>query len=224
MNRPAPRARTSQALRLARAAAGMPTDTVAAACGLSDQALRKHLRNLPARGPCAATVAVMAAAQRLPETPEGAAVVHRACPPPAVRAARPSDLDVVNAVKGSASWALAYNPFRGGSMELYAFSCTSGLHRSVIIALAAGIDPFCRKGIARSSLCPPPILQRLAHDPDDDVRDAAAHSLRRCCCDEPSGRTCKDVNSPKSTLELTLEHLAPAEEDYEINMSLRLLT
>ena len=224
MNRPSPRARTSQALRLARAAAGMPTDTVAAACGLSEQALRKCLRSLPARGRCAATVAALAAAQRLPKTPQHAVVAHRACPPPAVRAAHPADLEAVNAARGSASWALARNPFRGGSMELYAYTYTSRLHRSVIIALAAGNEPSYRKGIAQNSLCPPLVLERLAHDPDDYVRDAAAHSLRRCCCDEPSGETCKAANSPTTTLESTNTYLELVREDYEITMSLRRLT
>lgn len=201
MNRLAPKARTSQALRLARAAAGMPTDTVAAVCGLSDQALRKHLRNLPARGRCAATVAALAAAQRLPEPPQRAVVAHRACPPPAMRAARPTDLEAVNAAKGSASWALAHNPFRGASMELYAFACTSGLHRSVIVALASARDYFHRTSIAYNPLCPPPILQQLAHDPSPGVRDTAAHTLRRCCCDEPSQQTCGIVDHMQESLE-----------------------
>ena len=197
----------------------MPIGDVAAVCELTEQALRKHLRSLPARGLCATTVAALAAAQRLPEPPHLAAVAHRACPPPAVRAARPGHLTAVNAAKGSSSWGLARNPFRRS--ELYAFTYTSGLHRSVIIALAAGDDPLYRKGIAQNSLCPPPVLEQLAHDPDDDVRDAAAHSLRRCCCDEPSGQSCEAV---KTTTESTDTYLESALKDYELPVSLSLLT
>ena len=114
-----PTAQPRSALRLARAAAGVPISTAAAVCGLTDRTLRKHLRNLPARGRCAATVAALAAAQRLPGPPDRAAVTHRACPPPAVRAARPGDLDAVAAAAGSASWALAHLPIRGGGDERF---------------------------------------------------------------------------------------------------------
>ena len=224
MNRLAPKARTSEALRLARAAAGMPTDTVAAVCGLSDQTLRKHLRSLPARGRCAATVGTLAAAQRLPEPPQRAVVAHRACPPPAVRAARPADLEAVNAAKGSASWALAHNSFRGSSMDLYAYTYTSRLHRSVIVALASARDELHRTGIAQNSLCPPLILERLAHDPSPGARAAAAHTLRRCDCGEPSQQTCQVADRARKTLESTNSYLELVQDDDRLAMSLRRLT
>ena len=157
-------------MRLARAAAGVTTERVAAVCGLTDQDLRKHLRNLPARGRCAATVAALAAAQRAPEGPHSAAVAHRACPPPAVRAAWLTDLEAVTAAKGSASWTLGLRPHRGDSIDLYMFSHTPRLHRSVMIGLAVATDDFYRQGIAQNPLCPSAILERLAQDPDEGVR------------------------------------------------------
>ena len=220
MTSPTSKARSLAALRLTRAAAAAPTETIAEVCGLSDQALRKHLRNLPARGRCAATVAALAAAQKLPDPADSAAVAHWACPPPAVRAARPGDLDAVKAARGSASWALAHQPFRGGSIEFHAFISTARLHRSVTAAVAASSS---RRLAAEDPLCPPAILERLAHDPNDDVRDAAAHTQRRCCCDEPPGRTCEAADTQKRAQEATNAYLQDIRQEYEITMSLRYL-
>ena len=223
MNRHTPKARTIDAVRRARAAAGMPTSTVAAASGLSDLELRKRLRSLPARGRCAATIAALAAAQRLPDTPHSAAAAHRACPPPAVRAAWLDDLDAVAAVRGSASWALAHQPFRGITMEMYPFTYTGRMHRSVIVALATTVrdNSLYRLGVAHNQLCPAAILERLAHDEDDRVRGVAAHTQRRCCCDEPSGRTCKAAAEPQRRLEAVYRCLDDQREDYERFVSLR---
>lgn len=200
MTRPTPKARSYTALRLARAAAGVTTERVAAVCGLTDQDLRKHLRNLPARGRCAATVAALAAAQRAPEPPHSAAVAHRACPPPAVRAAWLTDLEAVTAARGSASWTLGLRPHRGDSIDLYMFSHTPRLHRSVMIGLAVATDDFYRQGIAQNPLCPSAILERLAQDPDEGVRDVATHNQRRCCCDTLSGRTCTTAEHLRKSL------------------------
>ena len=224
MTRPTPRAQSFSALRMARAAAGMPTERAAAVCGLTDQALRKHLRNLPARGRCAATVAAVAASQKAPEPPSSAAVRHRACPPPAVRAARLTCLEAVAAARGSASWALGHLPHRDGSMELHAFSYTERLHRSVMITLAGAKDEFYRLGIARNPSCPSAILKKLAHDPDERVRAAAAHTLRRCCCDEPSGQPCEAVEATKRTLESAQEYMLSVREDQYQTVTLRDLT
>ena len=217
-----PRAQPRSALRLARAAAGMPISTAAAVCGLTDQALRKHLRNLPARGRCAATVAALAAAQRLPAPPDRAAVVHRACPPPAVRAARPADLDAVSAARGSASWALAHQPIRGGeNNDFFVFSYTSRLHRSVMTAMAAASDPYLRRGIAQNPLCPTLVLGQLAHDPDEHVRAAVAHTQRRCCCGETPGRACEAADFAQEVLESAREDLQLIREADEAAISLR---
>lgn len=217
-----PKAQPRSALRLARAAAGMPISTAAAVCGLTDRTLRKHLRNLPARGRCAATVAALAAAQKRPDPPDRAAVTHRACPPPAVRAARPGDLDTVAATAGSASWALAHLPIRGGlDDQLYVFSHTQRPHRSVMTALAAASNAFCRRGIAENRLCPPVVLQQLAHDPNEHVRAAAAHTLRRCCCGDPDGRACEVADFPQEALRLAREYLQEIREEDQTMMSLR---
>ena len=200
----------------------MPISTAAAVCGLTDRTLRKHLRNLPARGRCAATVATLAAAQRLPGPPDRAAVTHRACPPPAVRAARPGDLDAVAAAAGSASWALAHLPIRGGEMnDFFVFSYTSRLHRSAMTALAAASDPYCRRGIAQNPLCPPAILEQLAHDPNEHVRAAVAHTQRRCWCGELPGRACEAADDPQTTLESALVDAQTIREAPGAPMSLR---
>ena len=201
MTRSTPKARSFTALRLARAAAGVTTETAAAVCELTDQELRKHLRNLPARGRCAATVGALAAAQRAPKPPNSAAAGHRACPPPAVRAARLTDPEAVPAARGSASWALGHLPLRGCGMNIYVFSRTPRLHRSVMVGLAVADDELYRIGVAQNPNCPPAILERLAHDPNEGVRDNVAHTRRRCCCDGLTGRECETAQHLRSALE-----------------------
>ena len=224
MTRPTPKARSFTALRLARAAAGVTTETAAAVCGLTDQELRKHLRNLPARGRCAATVGTLAAAQRAPKPPNSAAVGHRACPPPAVRAARLTDPEAVTAARGSASWALGHLPHRRrDSIEVYAFSFTAHLHRSVMASLAVADDLFYRETAALNPNCPPAILDRLAHDPNEHVRGAVVHNLRKCCCDGLTGRECEAVQEFRTSLEACQKLRQDYREEDARTMSLRCL-
>ena len=223
MTRSTPKARSFTALRLARAAAGTTTETAAAVCGLTDQELRKHLRNLPARGRCAATVGALAAAQRTPQPPNSAAVGHRACPPPAVRAARLTDPEAVTAARGSASWTLGHLPHRGDSMDIYVFSLTPHLHRSVMVGLAVANDQFYRKGVAHNPNCPPAILDRLAHDPNESVRDAVMHNLRKCCCDELTGQECTTVQEFRTSLAACQKLRQDYREEDARTMSLRCL-
>ena len=196
---PTPKEPSLVALRLARAAAGTPTDAVAAVCGLSDRDLRKQLRSVPARSRCAAMVAAVAVTERAPESPGSVAAGHRVCPPPAVRAARLVDLEAVAAARGSASWALGHLPYRGRS--IYVFSRRGGLHRGVMAAIAVARDEYDRMGAAENPQCPPAVLARLADDPYPYIRAAAAHTRRRCTCDQRSGLQCEVAESVKESLE-----------------------
>ena len=221
MIRPTPKEPSLTVLRLARAAAGTPTDKVAAVCGLSDRDLRKHLRSVPARSRCAAMVAAVAVTEKAPDPPGSAAAGNRVCPPPAVRAARLVDLKAVAAARGSASWALAHLPFRGGSMALYAFGRSGGLHRGVMAGLAVASDQYYRTGLAENPSCPPAILDRFADDPNQHVRAAAAHTRRRCGCDERSGLQCEAAASLKESLEACEKYLDSIRAEDAATTSLR---
>ena len=152
-----------------------------------------------------------------------AAVGHRACPPPAVRAVRLTDPEAVTAARGSASWALGHLPHRGDSMDIYVFSLTPHLHRSVMVALAVASDAFHRRGVAQNPNCPPAILERLAHDPDRVVRDAVVHNRRRCCCDALTGRECEAVQELRTSLEACQKLRQDYREEDARTMSLRCL-
>ena len=114
-------------------------------------------------------------------------------------------------------------PHRGDSLEIYLFSLTAHLHRSVMVGLAVADDAFYRKGVAHNPNCPPAILERLAHDPNEGVRDAVVHNLRKCCCDGLTGQECEGVQEFKTSLGACQKLRQDYREEDARTMSLRYL-
>ena len=159
------------AARAARSASALPTAAAAATAGISEASLVQHLRTLAGRGPCAS-----AAARSVRSADAHAAVLaHRACPPPAKRAAC-SEYRSVRRFFDDA--ALSGQPFAGAVAGVSGWSgrsCEmSTVSRAPAVRFAASQQWHLRANTAANAACPPLLLERLAQDPHNGVRSSAA--------------------------------------------------
>ena len=157
-------------LRALRASASLRIGDVADSCGVSVVQLERSLKDLPARGGCAAAAAAACAGPR-PVVLAG--VSHPLCPPPARRVAHWSMHARSDAAAGVSGWTMRslLHPAspRSASMNL------------------RGDENF-KLWAAASPGCPPAVLASIAaagdlDDPADlDALDAAADALRNPSC------------------------------------------
>ena len=157
-------------LRALRASAALRIGDVADSCGVSVVQLERSLKDLSARGGCAAAAAAACAGPR-PVVLAG--VSHPFCPPPARRVAHGSMHARSDAAAGVSGWAMR-SPLHPASP------------RSALMNLRG--DENFRRWAAASPGCPPVVLMSIAAagELDDladfDALDAAVEALRNPSC------------------------------------------
>ena len=153
-------------LRALRASAALRIGDVADTCGVSVEQLERSLKDLPARGGCAAAAAACAG----PRPVVLAGVSHPFCPPPARRVAHGSMHATSDAAVGVSGWTRR-SPLHPASP------------RSALMNLRA--DENFKRWAATSPGCPPAVLVSIAAAGElDDLADldAAAEALRNPSC------------------------------------------
>ena len=157
-------------LRALRASASLRIGDVADSCGVSVEQLERSLKDLPARGGCAAAAAAACAGPR-PVVLAG--VSHPLCPPPARRVAHWSMYARSDAAAGVSGWTRR-SPLHPASQ------------RPALMNLRG--DENFKRWAATSPGCPPVVLMSIATagELDDmadlDALDAAAEALRNPSC------------------------------------------
>ena len=141
------------AARMARAAACMRLDDVAAVSAAQPGKLREHLRSLQ-RGRCAEIAAT--ASTGLAASAHASVVSHRVCPPGA-RRAHPKSQTPLLCLAGSVAW----HSLSPRSSRIAAFR---------VRALLAGESPDLRQRAIIVAACPPAALERASMDPNPLVR------------------------------------------------------
>ena len=162
-------------IRLARSAAVLGLDDIAAAVSVKPAKLKAALMSTTTRGVCADIARAALRSETL-----GAAVCA-VCPPAAVRGAQLHEL--ANEYRGSAAWSCRSRPQRqhpcqvrryarqGEPVDVAETADTSMLLYEV---LARGDDPEVRSAAASNPNCTEATIQRFVVDDDPDVRTAAA--------------------------------------------------
>ena len=163
--------RKHRAVRAVRSAAAFPAADVADVAGMSTKLLASTLRGLESRGRCASAAA--AATVHPFREISIPSVAHRACPPGALRAAGiDSDIETAIAASGNpAGWGASLPDWHSDkpTTTIQAAGTAMGLPRFAT-RLAANPDEMVRAAAAYQARWSPRLAARLGADPSELVR------------------------------------------------------